>query len=296
MKSGIVSIIGRANVGKSTLLNALIGEKISIVSKRPSTTRFKIIGTKTTDDYQILFFDTPGFDEPKTQLDKTLISNIFSAIQEADIIFFIIESKGWTNKDEQIFQNIKRLKNKPIILGINKIDLLVNYKNILPIINESTTKFEFSDIIPFSALKKNNIVEIEKSIIKYLTEGEIILPKDEITSLPQEYEIGEIIREKVFEVTYQEVPHSVAVELQDIQKGKKNSDMLVITANIIVEKPNQRKIVIGENGEKIKSIGIKAREELELFTGKKIYLQLNIKVIEDWRNRPDVYRRFGYMK
>ncbi|MCL5674868.1 MAG: GTPase Era [Candidatus Omnitrophica bacterium] len=294
MKTGTVAIIGRPNVGKSTLLNAIIGEKISIVSKRPSTTRFKIIGNRTTDNYQILFIDTPGFDEPRTRLDETLVSNIYSAIKETDIILFLIESKGWINKDEEILQSIKKIRNKPVLLGINKIDLMPDYKQILPLIDISNKKFKFSEIMPFSALIKTNVSEIEKAIIKYLPEGEMLLPAEDTTSLSREYEIVEIIREKVFEATYQEVPHSVAVELEDIQKGNKNPDMLVVKANIIVERPNQKKIIIGENGEKIKNIGIKAREELEFFTGQKVYLQLKVQVIEDWRNRPDVYRRFGY--
>lgn len=295
MKSGTVAIIGKPNVGKSTILNAITGSKISIVSKHPATTRFRIIGVKTTDSYQIVFVDTPGIEKTRNRLGEIMQNNITAAIENADIIVIVLDATHIDSEDERIIQQINtKIRNKKIIVALNKIDRVKPRTEVLSIIDRLTSHYNLKEIVPCSALTGENISEIERVIAENLSEGELIFPKDYTDTFPQTYKISEIIREKVFEHVYQEIPHSIAVEVEEIKPGDKNPDMVVITATIVVEKDNQKKIVIGKNGEKLKIIGSKARREIELMLGKKVYLQLRVKTIEKWRDRPDIFGRFGY--
>ncbi|OQB73226.1 MAG: GTPase Era [candidate division TA06 bacterium ADurb.Bin131] len=295
MKSGTVAIIGKPNVGKSTILNAITGSKISIVSKHPATTRFRIIGVKTTDSYQIVFVDTPGIEKTRNRLGEIMQNNITAAIEDADIIVIVLDATHIDSEDERIIQQINtKIRNKKIIVALNKIDRVKPRTEVLSIIDRLTSHYNLKEIVPCSALTGENISEIERVIAENLSEGELIFPKDYTDTFPQTYKISEIIREKVFEHVYQEIPHSIAVEVEEIKPGDKNPDMVVITATIVVEKDNQKKIVIGKNGEKLKIIGSKARREIELMLGKKVYLQLRVKTIEKWRDRPDIFGRFGY--
>lgn len=295
MKSGTVAIIGKPNVGKSTILNAITGSKISIVSKHPATTRFRIIGVKTTDSYQIVFVDTPGIEKTRNRLGEIMQNNITAAIEDADIIVIVLDATHIDSEDERIIQQINtKIRNKKIIVALNKIDRVKPRTEVLSIIDRLTSHYNLKEIVPCSALTGENISEIERVIAENLSEGELIFPKDYTDTFPQAYKISEIIREKVFEHVYQEIPHSIAVEVEEIKPGDKNPDMVVITATIVVEKDNQKKIVIGKNGEKLKIIGSKARREIELMLGKKVYLQLRVKTIEKWRDRPDIFGRFGY--
>ncbi|HON06396.1 MAG TPA: GTPase Era [bacterium] len=295
MKSGTVAIIGKPNVGKSTILNAITGSKISIVSKHPATTRFRIIGVKTTDSYQIVFVDTPGIEKTRNRLGEIMQNNITAAIENADIIVIVLDATHIDSEDERIIQQINtKIRNKKIIVALNKIDRVKPRTEVLSIIDRLTSHYNLKEIVPCSALTGENISEIERVIAENLSEGELIFPKDYTDTFPQTYKISEIIREKVFEHVYQEIPHSIAVEVEEIKPGDKNPDMVVITATIVVEKDNQKKMVIGKNGEKLKIIGSKARREIELMLGKKVYLQLRVKTIEKWRDRPDIFGRFGY--
>ncbi len=295
MKSGTVAIIGKPNVGKSTILNAITGSKISIVSKHPATTRFRIIGVKTTDSYQIVFVDTPGIEKTRNRLGEIMQNNITAAIEDADIIVIVLDATHIDSEDERIIQQINtKIRNKKIIVALNKIDRVKPRTEVLSIIDRLTSHYNLKEIVPCSALTGENISEIERVIAENLSEGELIFPKDYTDTFPQTYKISEIIREKVFEHVYQEIPHSIAVEVEEIKPGDKNPDMVVITATIVVEKDNQKKMVIGKNGEKLKIIGSKARREIELMLGKKVYLQLRVKTIEKWRDRPDIFGRFGY--
>jgi len=295
MKSGTVAIIGKPNVGKSTILNAITGSKISIVSKHPATTRFRIIGVKTTDSYQIVFVDTPGIEKTRNRLGEIMQNNITAAIEDADLIVIVLDATHLDGEDEKIIQQINtKIRNKKIIIALNKIDRIKPRTEVLSIIDRLTSHYNLKEIVPCSALTGENITELEKVIAENLPEGELIFPQNYTDTFPQTYKIGEIIREKVFEHVYQEIPHSIAVEVEEIKPGNKNPDMVVITATIVVEKDNQKKIVIGKNGEKLKIIGSKARKEIEVMLGKRVYLQLRVKTIEKWRDRPDIFGRFGY--
>lgn len=293
MKCGYVTILGKPNVGKSTLLNTLLGRKISIVSPKPATTRIKVIGVYTSNEGQIIFIDTPGFEEGKNELGKYMLKSIYSSLEETDLILFLIDARGWKDEDEKILDVLKKIEKK-VILGINKIDLIPHKEELLPLIDESSKKFEFAEIVPFSALKNQNLNSLIKAIFNHLPESEQLFPSDMITNLPTEYMLAEIIREKVLQTTFKEVPHSVAVEIEEIKEGEKNKNILVIKANIIVDRENLKSIIIGKDGQKLKTIGKLAREEMELILNRKIYLELWVKVIENWRNKIDVFRKFGY--
>ena len=293
MKSGFVTIVGKPNVGKSTLINNILNNKISIVSSKPATTRIKVLGIYNSEEGQIIFIDTPGMEEGRNQLGKFMQKMILNSLEETDLILFLIDARGWREEDEKTLEILKKT-GKKIILVINKVDLLKEKERLLPLIEESMERHNFVEVVPISALKKKNIDHLIKSIFTYLPEGEQLYPSDMITNLPLEYKISEIIREKILNKTYQEVPQEVSVEVEEIREGQKKKDIIFISANIIVERDNLKGIIIGKNGEKIKKIGQLAREEIEILLGKKVFLQLKVKVIKDWRNRPDVFRRFGY--
>jgi GTPase len=293
MKSGSVSIVGRPNVGKSTLINSLLGYKVSIVSPRPAITRIKILGMYNSDKGQIVILDTPGFERTRNELGRVMLKTILSSIDDADIVLMVIEARGWNEYDEKIMESLVKFK-KRIILVINKVDSISHKESLLPIIRESHEKYDFAEIVPVSASKNKNIDTLRECIFKYLPEGEKIFPEDMKTNIPVEYAIAEIIREKAVNKTYQEIPQSIAVEVEDMRPGNKNKDMLVIKANIIVDRENLKSIVIGKGGMKLKSIGKLSREEIERFLGKRVYLELWVRVIKEWRDRPEVFRKFGY--
>ncbi len=293
MKSGSVSIVGRPNVGKSTLINSLLGYKVSIVSPRPAITRIKILGMYNSDKGQIVILDTPGFERTRNELGRVMLKTILSSIDDADIVLMVIEARGWNEYDEKIMESLVKFK-KRIILVINKVDSIPHKESLLPIIRESHEKYDFAEIVPVSASKNKNIDTLRECIFKYLPEGEKIFPEDMKTNIPVEYAIAEIIREKAVNKTYQEIPQSIAVEIEDMRPGNKNKDMLVIKANIIVDRENLKSIVIGKGGMKLKSIGKLSREEIERFLGKRVYLELWVRVIKEWRDRPEVFRKFGY--
>ena len=294
MKSGLVAVVGKPNVGKSTFLNKVIGKKVSIVSRRPATTRIKVLGIITrAEKGQIIFIDTPGFEKAKNTFGKLMLRAILSSVKEVDVVLFLIDAKGWKEEDEEILK-VLRNSNKKIILGINKVDRVSDKKLILPLIEKSSRKYNFAEIVPFSALEDQNLNSIEKIVFAHLPEGELFFPPDTSTNLSQKYLVAEIIREKIFEKTYQEVPQGVAVEVDEITPGSINKEALIIKATIIIDRKSLKPIIIGKDGRKLKAIGKFAREELQDFFGKKIYLELWVKVIKDWKERPDVFRRFGY--
>jgi len=293
MKSGYVSIVGKPNVGKSTLINSLLNHKVSIVSPRPAITRIRVLGIYNSEEGQIAILDTPGFEDVRNELGRFMQKTIISSIEEADIILPVIESRGWQAEDERIMETIKKF-NKKAILVINKVDLLPHKEALLPLIKDSNERYEFADIVPVSALKNKNIEALRRCIFSHLPEGDRLFPEDMTTNLPMQYTIAEIIREKAVNKTYQEVPQSIAVEVEEITHGTKNKDMIVIKANIIIDRENLKHIIIGKNGSKLKEIGQIARKEIEEVLGKRVYLELWVRVIENWRERSDVFRKFGY--
>ncbi|HNS32557.1 MAG TPA: GTPase Era [bacterium] len=293
MKSGFVSIVGRPNVGKSSLINALMQSKVSIVSSHPAITRIKVLGVYNADEGQIIFLDTPGFEKNRSELSKSMSRTIFSCVEDSDIVLFLIDAKGWQEYDEKILESIKKYEKK-IILVINKADILDRKEFLLPLIESSFEKHDFLEVIPLSATRKNNVNGLLKAIFKHLPRGEKIFPDDMKTNIPLEYEIAEIIREKIVNSTYQEVPQSIAVAIEELKPGNKDKKMIAIKAAIIIDRENIKPIIIGKNGEKLKAVGSSARKEIEALLGKKVFLELWVKTVKDWKNRPDIFRGFGY--
>jgi len=287
--SGFVSIIGRPNTGKSTLLNAILGEKISIVSKRAQTTRNVIKGVKNVDNGQIVFLDTPGIHKGRGALSSFMMREAMNSIKDVDALIFLVEAALPTAGDITI---IKALKNThcPVILCINKIDT-VERPEILPVIKAYEPLYPFHDIVPISALKGPG-VEIVLSLLKdLLPEGPAFFPVDMVTDQPESFMVSEMVREKVFRLTHQEIPYSTAVVVEEFREGPK---VISIRAVINVERDSQKGIIIGRKGAMLKKIGTLARAEIERFLGAKVYLELFVRVKKDWTVNERSLREFGY--
>ena len=290
MKSGFVGLIGRPNVGKSTLVNSIVGRKVAITSNKPQTTRNIIHGVYTDEDTQIVFVDTPGIHKPSHKLGKYLNKQAYYSIDDVDVILMLIDvSTGLGKGDRFILERLKDI-NKPVILVMNKVDKM-NRLEVLPLIEEYKTLFEFDDIVPLSALKNDNTKELVKVIKNYLKDEFMYYEEGQITNKPLEFVISEIIREKVFELTDEEVPHSITSIIDSIEVGK---DSYTINASIIVDRDSLKKIIIGKGGLKIKEIGIRSRKEIEEYLGKKVYLDLFVKTIKKWRDKDKYLTEFGY--
>ncbi|MGH7908518.1 MAG: GTPase Era [Thermodesulfobacteriota bacterium] len=289
-RSGFITIIGRPNVGKSTLLNVIVGEKIAAVSEKPSTTRNRILGIKNLPGAQLIFLDTPGMHKAKDELGKVMVRTAISAIGEADIILMMIEvDEPFGKGDCFIIDSLP----KPAILVINKIDS-VKKSEILDIIAESQ-KFEgkFLEVIPISALKSDGIDELINTIIKYLPVGPKYFPDDMITDQPERFLAGELIREKIFNLTRDEIPYKTAVVVEEFHEVPEK-DLVRISAVIYVERDTHKGIVIGEKGKMLKQVGSLARVEMERILGTKVYLELWVKVKKGWTERTSLIREFGY--
>ncbi|WP_297456093.1 GTPase Era [Persephonella sp.] len=291
-KAGFVALIGRPNVGKSTIMNNILGTKLSIVSPKPQTTRMRILGVKHDKDAQIIFLDTPGVQKGKDLLTKVVMESAVGSMEEADILVMIIEAdKGWTKEDELILNNYIKKLNKPTILVINKIDKMQDKRLLLPLIEESSQKHDFVEIIPMSAIKGENLDRFVETLKKYLPESPPLFPEDQITDLPLRFYIAEIIREKIFHNTRQELPYSAAVEVESIEE---KGNLVVINATIYVEKENHKGIIIGKKGQMLKKIGQQARQELEALLGKKVHLNLWVKVKPRWKEDIRLLKMLGY--
>ncbi len=294
-RAGFVALVGRPNVGKSTIMNNILGTKLSIVSPKPQTTRMRILGVKHDKDAQIIFLDTPGVQKGKDLLTKVVMESAVGSMEEADVLVLIIEAdKGWTKEDELILENYIKKLNKPTILVINKIDKMEDKRMLLPLIEESAKKYNFVEIIPMSAIKGENVDRFVETLKKYLPESPPLFPEDQITDLPLKFYIAEIIREKLFQNLRQELPYSAAVEVESIEEGKKNKNLLIINAVIYVEKENHKGIIIGRKGQMLKKIGQQAREELEHLLGKKVHLNLWVKVKPRWKEDIRLLKLLGY--
>ena len=292
-KAGKVAIIGRPNVGKSTLLNALIKEKLCIVSTKPETTRDNIQGIISDKDFQVVFIDTPGMHKAKTLLGKTMVKRASSTFMEVDLVLTLIDAySGITMEDERVFEKLPFEKTNFLI--INKIDK-IEKRLILPII-EKSQKFPFKEIIPISASKKNGIDIVFKKIIEYLPEGTPLFPEDQLSDKNEKFLVQELIREKALEFTHQEIPHSIAVNIDEMKekKNRANKDIFYIKAIIYVEKNSQKCIIIGKKGSMLKKIGENSRKEIENLLQKKVFLDLWVKVQENWRKDPFALKLLGY--
>jgi len=297
-KSGFVAILGRPNVGKSTLLNNFIGNKVAIVTDKPQTTRHRIVGVRHFDEGQIVFIDTPGIhDISKFELNKYLNEIAYNVIPDADIILFVIDAqKGLTLEDKKILEEIKKKKkeNTKVYLIINKIDK-VKKEDLLPLIDKISKEYPWiQEIIPTCATRGTNLDRILELIKRDLPEGVPYYPKDQFTDMPMDLLVAEIIREKIMMLTDEEVPHSTTVVVENIAPGDYDKNMLVIDATIYVEKKSHKPIIIGKGGQRLKKIGILARQELEKLLGKKVYLRLWVKVKEGWRDNRRLLKSFGY--
>lgn len=290
-KSGFVSILGRPNVGKSTLLNQILDEKISIISNKAQTTRNRIQGIYTTDDSQIVFIDTPGIHKPKHQLGQFMNRTALSTLNEVDIILFLVnvsEKKG--PGDKFIMDKLKDL-NTPVFLVLNQIDK-VHPDELLPIIEDYKSEMEFAEVIPVSALKGNNVDRLMEVISSYLEPGPQYYPSDQVSDHPEYFIVSELIREKVLQLTREEIPHSVAVFTESMERV--DDDLIEIQATINVERDSQKGILIGKRGSMLKEIGTRARKDIQALLGNKIYLELWVKVEKNWRDTPRDLSRFGY--
>lgn len=290
MKSGFVSLIGRPNVGKSTLLNNIMGKKVAITSSKPQTTRNIIQGIYNEEDTQIVFVDTPGIHKPNHKLGKILNKGAYYSIDDVDVVLFLVDAKAGLGKgDEFIIERLKTI-DKPVILVINKIDGL-SKDEIFAKINTYKDLYNWSDIVPVSALKNKNTSELIKVIKKYLTDEIKYFGDDQITNRSVEFMIAELIREKVLRLTNEEVPHSITCATEKIIKDKDNT---IINAVIIVDRDSLKKIIIGKNGDMVKKIGTLARKDIEDYLGTKVYLELYVKTIKKWRDKERYLTELGY--
>jgi GTP-binding protein Era len=289
-RSGYVSIIGRPNVGKSTLLNAILGEKIAIVTPKPQTTRNRIVGIKTLSHAQIIFIDTPGIHRPQHALGETMVKVALRVLDEVDVILFMVEPHEPKRGDRSIIDLLKKVKT-PVFLLINKIDT-VKKSEILPVIDTFEKSYLFKEIIPVSALKQDGISILCDSIYEYLPQGPKYYPDDLITDQLERFMVSEIIREKIIDVTEEEIPHSVAVEV--VQWNERDDGLISILCNIYVERDGQKGIIIGKHGTMLKSVGSAARSDIEQLLNAKIFLDLWVKVKRNWRNDKRMLKEFGY--
>ncbi len=289
-RSGFVSIIGRPNVGKSTLLNSILGEKVSIVTPKPQTTRNRIRGIKTLPAEQIIFIDTPGIHKPRHKLGDTMVKTALEAFKEVDIILFMLEPHDPGKGDKFIIKLLEEAQT-PVFLLINKIDT-VKKIDLLPLIDRLKEFYPFKEIIPISALKQDGIEILLKKIYDYLPPGPKYYSDDIITDQLERFMVSEIIREKATEMTEEEIPHSIAVEV--IEWKERESGLILIMSNIYVERDSQKGIIIGKGGRMLKAIGTAARADIEKLLNTKVFLELWVKVKKDWRDNRKTLEELGY--
>ena len=290
-KSGFVAIVGRPNVGKSTFMNYVLGQKIAIMSDKAQTTRNKIQGVFTNQDCQIVFLDTPGIHKPKHELGNFMVESAYSALKEVDAVLFMVnaaEKRG--PGDDFIIEKLKKIKT-PVFLVLNKIDL-ISPDELLDRVESYQETIPFAGIIPISVLQGNNVQELMTTLTNHLPEGPQYYPSDQITDHPEYFVVSELIREKILHLTKEEIPHSVAVTVDKMQKDE--FDKVHVYANIIVERPTQKGIIIGKGGKLLKEIGVRARKDIEQLLGNKVYLELWVKVEKDWRKKKSHLQDFGY--
>lgn len=289
--SGFVAILGRPNVGKSTFLNRVVGQKIAIMSDKAQTTRNKIQGIYTEDNAQIVFIDTPGIHKPHSRLGDFMVESTLSTLNEVDAVLFMVNATQKRGRgDDFIIERLKNVK-KPIYLVINKIDQ-IHPDKLLQIMDDYRNTLDYAEVFPISALEGNNCPELIESLVNTLPEGPQYYPADQITDHPERFIAGELIREKVLELTREEVPHSVAVVVDRIHR--EDDEKVLVQATIVVERNSQKGIIIGKGGKMLKQIGVKARKDIELMLGDKVYLELWVKVQPNWKDRQVDLQALGY--
>ena len=290
MKSGFVTIIGRPNAGKSTLINSLIGSKVAIVSEKAHTTRNNVQGIYNDSESQIVFIDTPGVHKPVQTLGKYMNKQVYYSLNDADIILFMVDASEKFGKGDKFILDKLKEENKNVFLILNKVDKIKKDK-LFPMIEELSKEYDFKEIIPISALEKDNIDDLIKTIKKYLPDGERYYDEDYYTDKSINFMTSELVREKVLRLTNEEVPHAVTCIVESFEETEKSAHINVM---IIVEREGIKKILVGHNGSMIKEIGIQAREDIEKLIGKKVYLELFVKVINNWRDKEKYLIEFGF--
>jgi GTPase len=290
-KSGIISVIGRTNVGKSTLINKILGQKIFITSRKPQTTRNRLIGIKTKDNSQAIFVDTPGIHQGENRaLNEYMNKVAFNAMLGVDILLFVIEKLTWNSQDQEILDKLPQdVPN--IILLINKIDQLTEKNSLLPFIKEVSSRYTFKEIIPISALKNKNLITLENLIFSNLPERDHDYPEDQLADVPEKFLVSELIREKCITRLGDEIPYRLMVGIDSFEEKK---GIIDISSTLYIEKQSQKGILIGRKGEKLKNIGTAARRDIEKLLGKKVMLRLWVKVKKDWTNNKISLNAFGY--
>src|SRR5690554_1908654 len=291
-RSGYVAIIGRPNVGKSTLINRVLGQKLCITSRRPQTTRHRILGIKTTEDSQLIYVDTPGIhSDGKRAMNRYMNRAAAASVEDVDVVVFVIEGMKWTDEDERVLNKLQQNTSKPVILAMNKIDKLEDKATLLPQVEKIAEKFNFAAIVPLSARRGINIESLEESIYALMPEGEMIFDEDQLTDRSSRFLAAEMVREKLFRHLGQELPYSLTV---DIEQFEDDNGMYRISAVIYVERNGQKSIVIGKKGELLKQVGKDAREDMEKLFGCTVFLQLWVKVREGWSDNARMLRNLGY--
>ena len=290
MKCGFVSLVGRPNVGKSSLLNSILGMKLAITSNVSGTTRNVIQGIYNDDDSQIIFVDTPGIHKPNNKLGNLMNKKAYNNTEGVDIILFLVDiSKGFGRGDEFILNRIKE-KEIPIFLLLNKIDLIKNKEKLLEEINKLKELYDFQEIIPLSATKNDNVDLLIKCIKKYLDESDKIFSEEELTNVSTRFIMAEFVREKILELTKEEIPHTVTCYVENYEEEK---DLVHIQVLIVVDRENIKKIIIGKQGSMLKEIGTRARQDMEAFLGKKVFLETYVKTIKNWRDEEKYFLELG---
>ncbi len=290
-RSGFVALIGLPNVGKSTLLNQLLGTKVAITTPKPQTTRFNIRGVLTEEGYQVVFVDTPGIHQAQELFNQLMVEQALKAIEEVEGIIWVVDVAHRRPREEEQILKIIQQAGKPTILVLNKIDL-IKKSELLPLIDFFSKLYPFEAIVPVSALERDGIEDLKKEIQKILPEGPPYYPPEMVTDQPERILAAEIIREKLFMLTRQEIPYSTAVVVEEFREDPEKN-LVYIQATIYVEKESQKGIVIGKKGELLKKVGTLAREELEFLWGKRVYLDLWVKVLRGWRKEERLLRRLG---
>jgi GTPase len=290
-RSGIVTVVGRPNVGKSTLVNALVGQKVAIVSDKPQTTRRGFHAVLTTDEGQVVFTDTPGFHKPRTELGARLNDVVGNAVEGVDAILHVVDAAAGVGRgDAFVYEHRVRSHRCPKVCVVNKADV-VGQRNVVPQLAQAAELGDYDEIVPVSARTGAGVDHLRSLVIAMLPEGPPLYPEGMVSDQPLEDRIAELVREKALHVTRQEVPHSITVTLEEIELGER---LVTIHASLIVERDSQKGIVIGKGGRTLGTIGARAREEIEVLLGKKVFLDLRVKVVKEWQRDPKALERLGY--
>jgi GTP-binding protein Era len=293
-KAGFIAVVGRPNVGKSTLINRLVGQKVAAVSSKPQTTRHRIAGVRTTEAYQMIFLDTPGIHHAESLFNREMVKVALKTLEGVDLILWMMDaSHPLSDEDRLIWGHLREVK-VPVVIALNKVDLVQPKQDLLPLIEESRKLMPSAEVVPISATEGVNLDRLEGVLLAYLPQGPPLFPPEQSTDQPHHLLVAEIIREKVFHLVHQEVPYAVAVQVDQMEE-RPEGGIVDIQATIYVEKDSQKGIIIGEGGQMLKRIGQQARQEIEGALGRRVYLGLWVKVRKGWRKDEEALRRFGYL-